>query len=123
MGDPGAQGASGRSRVEAAGVGGGAGARKVAVVGGAAEDDKSMCTDQDALVHSRLKDVAEAADRLWGSKAFTVALEQVFDMKEHSFGTRDRPASPLKWDRKAWSHLCFFVAVGVGLDPGNWVGL
>ena len=25
------------------------------------------------------------------------------------------------WDRKVWSHQNFFVALGVGLDPGNWI--
>ena len=42
-------------------------------------------------------------------------------MKHHIFDTWSRPLSCLSWDRKAWSHPNFFVALGVGLDPGNWI--
>ena len=42
-------------------------------------------------------------------------------MKHHVFDISHRPSSCLMWDRKAWSLQNFFVARGVGLDPGNWV--
>ena len=42
-------------------------------------------------------------------------------MRHHVFDIYQRPLSCLMWDRKAWSHQNFFVHLGVGLDPGNWI--
>ena len=48
-------------------------------------------------------------------------------LAHHTIGVSDqptakllpRPESVLLWDRKALSHLHFFVHLGVSLDPGN----
>ena len=48
-------------------------------------------------------------------------MEVVLCLPAKAFGDRDLPASPLQCDRKGWSHTAFFTALGVGLDPGNWV--
>ena len=65
--------------------------------------------------------VLNVADRLLSSRAFAVTLVYSLSLPEHRDGIEQRPASPLEWDRKAWSHLNFFASVGVPLDPGNWM--
>ena len=58
-----------------------------------------------------------------GAKVFA----WIADLAHHTFGVSDqptakllpRPESVLLWDRKALSHLHFFVHLGVSLDPGN----
>ena len=62
-----------------------------------------------------------AADRVLASRAFAEAVYYALSLPSHKYGVGNRPEYPLKWDRKAWSHLHYFVELEVPLDPGNVV--
>ena len=72
-------------------------------------------------VFHHLQEVWRIASELWKNRAFVACIVKIMRMEHHKFDTWQRPLSCLKWDRKAWSHQNFFVALGVGLDPGNWI--
>ena len=52
--------------------------------------------------------------------AFVVIFAVSLSLPAHRGGVEQRPASPLEWARKAWSHLNFFAHVGVPPGAKEW---
>ena len=85
--------------------------------------DASESSEAEALegADASLRQVEQATDRVLESRALGVALTYALGLQAHKYGVDNRPSSPLKWDRKAWSHLHLFRELGVPLAPGNVV--
>ena len=81
--------------------------------------EENLTQKQRVVLH--LQEVWRIASELWKNRAFVACIVKVMRMEPHKYDTWQRPLSCLNWDRKAWSHQNFFVALGVGLDPGNWI--
>ena len=71
----------------------------------------------------------QEADVILACHGGAKVLAWIADLPHHIYGAGDqatakrqpRPEGVLRWDRKALSHLPFFVQVGVPLDTGNLV--
>ena len=72
------------------------------------------------------QDRGEYVRRMWGSvtRLMTCPLwcllcAFVLALPKHKYTMAERPADFHSWDRKCWSHLHDFCALGVKLDPWN----
>ena len=82
---------------------------------------ESLRTEEVEDLAIAIRSVQLAADRVLASRAFAVAVCYALSLPSHKYKGRNRPDYPLQWDRKAWSHLHYFVELDVPLDPGNVV--
>ena len=89
---------------------------------------RNVCIFSESLGMEEVEDLAIAigrvqlaADRVLASRAFAVTVYYALSLPSHKYGVGNRPEYPLKRDRKAWSHLHYFVELEVPPDPGNVV--
>jgi len=75
----------------------------------------SVSEDEDVLKER----VSTTIERLVCSVAWWPLCKFVLMLPKHKYGVEDRPSDFRLWDRKAWSHLNFILALGVQVDPGN----
>ena len=60
-----------------------------------------------------------ALQMLWEHPCFVKLWPYVMQLPAHKYGVADLPQDFEQWDRKAWSHLCKLMGLGMTDDPGN----
>ena len=79
--------------------------------------DVDYDADMDVLKY-RVDDVT---NRCVSSPAWGILCKHVMMLPKHKCGVADMSADFRLWDRKAWSHMNYIIALDLKLDPGHVV--
>ena len=82
-------------------------------------DNVPSCDSADVdVLKSRVYGVTK---RCASSPARWALCKHVMTLPKHKYNVANRPPDFRLWDRKAWSHMNYIIALGLKLDPGNVV--
>ena len=82
-------------------------------------DNVPSCDSADVdVLKSRVYGVTK---RCASSPAWWILCKHVMMLPKHKCGVADRSADFRLWDRKAWSHMNYIIALDLTLDPGDVV--